>query len=124
MAERPTTVRNLLADLPLGAADEVVSVLVASPGLRVERIVSTGQASPPGFYYDQPHAEWVAVLTGAADLLFADESAPRRLVAGDAVMIAPHRRHRVHWTASPTVWLAIHFGAELTVSAEEMVEAP
>lgn len=109
----PTRVTRLLVDLPLRADDEIVSVLVSDAGLRVERIVSTGQASPPGFYYDQPHAEWVAVLTGAADLRFADEAQARRLVAGDAVLIAPHRRHRVEWTESPTVWLAIHFGPQV-----------
>jgi cupin 2 domain-containing protein len=109
----PTSLINLFGDLPVHATEEVVTVLVAGPGLRVERIVSCGQASPPGFHYDQPHAEWVAVLTGTADLRFADEAAPRRLVAGDTILIAPHRRHRVERTDSPTVWLAIHYGPEV-----------
>ena len=117
MAEIPTLVTNLLVDLPLRGDEELVSVLVSGPGLRVERIVSTGQASPPGFHYDQPHAEWVVILTGSAELRFADEAVPRRLVAGDAVLIAPHRRHRVEWTDTPTVWLAIHFGADLDATA-------
>ncbi|SDM71945.1 cupin 2 domain-containing protein [Methylobacterium phyllostachyos] len=110
MNRPPTDIINLFADLPCDAAEEVVSVLLAAPSLRVERVVSTGQASPPGFHYDQPHTEWVAVLSGSADLRFADEAVPRRLVAGDALLIAPHRRHRVERTESPTVWLAIHFG--------------
>lgn len=108
----PTTVINLLADLPADSPEEIVSVLLAVPGLRVERIVSTGQASPPGFYYDQPQAEWVAVLAGSADLRFADEAEPRHLIVGDAVLIAAHRRHRVERTESPTIWLAIHFGPD------------
>ena len=110
---RPTDLTNLLDDLPAPALDEDVRVLVAAPGLRVERIVSYGHASPPGFHYDQPHAEWVAVLAGSADLRFADEAEPRRLAAGDTVLIAPRRRHRVERTDSPTVWLAIHFGPEV-----------
>ncbi|MEE7502997.1 cupin domain-containing protein [Methylobacterium sp. C33D] len=118
----PTLVTHLLADLPVRADDEIVSVLVSGPGLRVERIVSTGQASPPGFYYDQPHSEWVAVLTGAADLCFADEAEARRLIAGDAVLIAPHRRHRVEWTESPTVWLAIHFGPEVAAAPSSPID--
>jgi cupin 2 domain-containing protein len=113
----PTTVTNLLADLPHDTLDEVVSVLFKAPGLRVERIVSNGQASPPGFHYDQPHAEWVAVLVGSADLRFADEESPRRLVAGDAVLIEPHRLHRVERTDSPTVWLAIHVGPQADMPA-------
>ncbi|WP_457108204.1 cupin domain-containing protein [Methylobacterium sp. P5_C11] len=122
MAATPTPVTNLLAYLPHDETDEIVSVLVSAPGLRVERIVSTGQASPPGFHYDQPHSEWVAILAGAADLRFADEPGPRSLAAGDAVLIAPHRRHRVEWTDTPTVWLAIHFGPELDVPTTAPVE--
>lgn len=87
-----------------------MTVLVSVPGLRVERIVSRGHANPPGFEYDQPQAEWVAVLAGSAELRFADEPAARRLAAGDHLLIAPHRRHRVEGTDDPTVWLAIHFG--------------
>ncbi|MEE7449315.1 cupin [Methylobacterium radiotolerans] len=122
MAAFPTLVTNLLADLPLRADEESVSVLVSDPGLRVERIVSTGQASPPGFYYDQPHAEWVAVLVGAADLRFADEAEARHLVAGDAMLIVPRRRHRVEWTDSLTVWLAIHFGPAVDAAAPGSVD--
>ncbi|MCJ2091591.1 cupin domain-containing protein [Methylobacterium sp. J-072] len=91
----------------------MVTVLYAAPGLRIERIVSTGQASPPGFYDDQPQAEWVAVLAGSAELRFADEPTGRLLTAGDTVLIEPHRRHRVERTDSPTIWLAIHVGPEV-----------
>jgi cupin 2 domain-containing protein len=104
---------NLYADLDLEASEEVVTILHAAPGLRVERIVSTGQASPPGFHYDQPHAEWVTVLAGSVELRFADEPVPRTLSAGDSLLIEPHRRHRVEHTDSPTIWLAIHFGPEV-----------
>lgn len=93
-----------------GAAEEQFLQLLAEPGIRIERIVSTGQASPPGFWYDQDEAEWVAVLAGAALLRFEDEAEPRRLGPGDFVHIAAHRRHRVEWTHpfEATVWLAIH----------------
>jgi cupin 2 domain-containing protein len=100
---------NLLAPLPDAA--ERVDTLLTRPGLRIERIVSRGEASPPGFWYDQPKAEWVLVLAGAARLRFADETEARILGPGDWVDIAPHRRHRVDWTdpAVPTVWLAIFY---------------
>ena len=80
--------------------------------MRIERIVSTGQASPPGFWYDQDWAEWVLVLSGAAGLEFEGEAAPRRLGPGDCVLIPAHARHRVAWTDAhqPTVWLAVHYG--------------
>jgi cupin 2 domain-containing protein len=105
---------NLFADLPPGAlAAERSDTLLARPGLRVERIVSTGQCSPPGFWYDQAEGEWVAVLQGEARLRFADEPAARHLRAGDQLDIAPHRRHRVDWTPSDavTVWLAVFYPA-------------
>jgi cupin 2 domain-containing protein len=102
---------NLLAPLPDARAAEAVSLLLRRPGLRIERIVSQGQASPPGFWYDQQEGEWIVLLAGAALLRFADEPEPRRLGPGDCLDIAPHRRHRVDWTdlAGPTVWLAIFY---------------
>ncbi|MEZ0250205.1 MAG: cupin domain-containing protein [Methylobacteriaceae bacterium] len=99
---------NLFAGLPAHADEERFETLLTRPGLRVERIVSTGQASPPGFWYDQDEDEWVAVLQGSAELRFADEPAPRLLSAGDHLLIPAHRRHRVERTQNPTIWLAVH----------------
>ena len=103
---------NLFADLPARSDQEAFSEILARPGLRIERIVSFGQASPAGFWYDQPDGEWVVVLAGAARLRFEDEPSARTLVPGDHVNIPPHCRHRVEWTdpARPTVWLAVHYG--------------
>ncbi len=103
--------QNLYDDLPASPeAGERFDALLARPGLRIERIVSTGQASPPDFWYDQDEAEWVLLLQGAAALRFADEPAERVLRPGDWLYIAAHRRHRVEWTAAgeATVWLAVH----------------
>ena len=102
---------NLFAGLPESLPAERFDSLVESPGLRIERIVSTGQGTPPGEWYDQPGAEWVALLQGAAELRFEDEPEPRRLAPGDWVHIPAHRRHRVDWTApeTTTVWLAVHW---------------
>jgi len=104
-------IENLLDDLPKAADQETLVDLLNRPAVRIERIVSTGQASPPGFWYDQAHGEWVAVLAGEARLRFEDEPAARTLRAGDFVDIAAHRRHRVEWTrpGEPTVWLAVHY---------------
>jgi cupin 2 domain-containing protein len=94
------------------AQDEEFTELLAAEGLRIERIVSTGQASPPGFWYDQVRAEWVLVLSGTAGLLFEDEQTPRELKRGDYLLVPAGRRHRVEWTdaTQPTIWLAVHFG--------------
>jgi cupin 2 domain-containing protein len=102
---------NLLAPLPDARGAETIDALLTRTHLRLERIVSFGQSSPPGFWYDQREGEWVLLLAGAAHLRFADEASPRHLAAGDAVDIAPHRRHRIDWTdpARPTVWLALFY---------------
>jgi cupin 2 domain-containing protein len=102
---------NLFAALPRRLDAEQINVLVTSDNVRIERIVSTGQASPPGFWYDQDWAECVLVLAGSAGVRFEDEAAPRVLRPGDYLLIPPHRRHRVAWTDAehPTVWLAVHY---------------
>lgn len=104
-------IANILADLPDAHAAELVASLLATPAVRIERIVSHGQASPPGFWYDQDEGEWVVVLRGAARLRIDGEPAPRQLGPGDAVDLPAHRRHRIDWTdpAQPTVWLAVFY---------------
>jgi cupin 2 domain-containing protein len=104
---------NLFGDLPASLPEELVEILVERPHVRIERIVSTGHASPAGFWYDQAEDEWVVVLRGEARLLFEGDSQPVLMRPGDHVLIAAHRKHRVEWTASeePTVWLAVFFGA-------------
>jgi cupin 2 domain-containing protein len=85
---------------------------MSSPGLRIERVVSRGQASPAGFWYDQAQDEWVIVLAGSALVMFEGESAATRMAPGDHVHIPAHRRHRVEWTdpEQATIWLAVHHG--------------
>ena len=107
-----TATTNIFADMPATRDAEQITTLLTSSALRIERIVSHGEASPPGFWYDQPQAEWVIVLAGAARLRFEGDAADTPMAAGDYVHIAAHRRHRVAWTdpAQATVWLAMHHG--------------
>jgi cupin 2 domain-containing protein len=105
------TAGNLFAALPAALRAELVTVLAETRGARVERIVSTGQVTPPGEWYDSARDEWVALLRGAARLRFEGETAERTLGAGDWLLIPAHARHRVEWTDpdGATVWLAVHF---------------
>ncbi len=109
MTEQRST--NLYAQLPRLLPKELVDVLVERPQVRIERIVSTGQASPAGFWYDQSEHEWVVLLQGEAELGWDGEQPPTRLLPGDHVLIPAHRKHRVQWTTpdQPTVWLAVFF---------------
>ena len=101
---------NLFTGIAPRLTTEEITTLQASPGLRIERIVSHGQASPAGFWYDQPQAEWVVVLAGRAELRFEDGDTTTRMGPGDWLHIPAHRRHRVAWTdpTQATIWLAVH----------------
>lgn len=104
---------NLFDGLPAAALpEEHVTALLTRPGLRLERIVSTGQATPADTPYEQPNDEWVLLLRGEAGLWIEGED-ERTLRPGDQVLIPARRRHRVTWTATgePTVWLALHLHA-------------
>ncbi|MEM9490720.1 MAG: cupin domain-containing protein, partial [Myxococcota bacterium] len=106
----PSPRGNLLRGLPPSSSEETFENLFERPGLRVERIVSHGQITPPGQWYDQEQDEWVMVVSGAARLRIGgyDEL---DMTAGDWILLPAHCRHRVEWTdpAHPTVWLAVHF---------------
>lgn len=105
---------NLFANLPAAGVRfdaEIFDALLVAPGVKIERILSTGQASPPDFWYCQSENEWVVVLRGSAGVKFEVEDEVRVLHAGDAVHIPARCRHRVEWTDpdEPTVWLAVHY---------------
>ncbi|MEZ5303710.1 MAG: cupin domain-containing protein [Verrucomicrobiales bacterium] len=99
--------RNLLHPLPPAGESEHLEDLLARPGCRVERIVSHGQASTEGFWYDQAEDEWVVITEGGAALEFEDPAGTVWLARGDSLLIPAGCRHRVASTKSPTVWLAI-----------------
>ena len=103
---------NLFDAVPDKAAGELVTELLSHSGVRIERIVSTGQATPINSPYEQDHDEWVLLLSGAAGL-WIEADGELHLRPGDCVMVPAHRRHRVTWTAGdePTIWLAVHFQA-------------
>ncbi len=106
-------VDNLFANLPASLPEELVTVLAERGAVRIERIVSEGHASPPGFWYDQDKSEWVMLLSGSAELAVESDSGIQRLTLapGDHLLLPAHRRHRVESTdrMGRTVWLAVFF---------------
>ena len=113
--------KNIFDGLPSGTAGEVFETLVERAGVCVERIVSHGEASEDGFWYDQPHEEWVIVLRGAARVRFEQDDRVVELAAGDFLDIPAQTRHRVDWTTpdEATVWLAVHWGEEPQMHTDE-----
>jgi cupin 2 domain-containing protein len=104
------TLNNLFENLPVAWPEEVYTLLLQQADIRIERIISQGQASPAGFWYDQAEHELVFLLQGSAQLQLTGE-AVISLRPGDWLLIPAHARHRVVWTDpdQPSIWLAIFF---------------
>ncbi|TVP58295.1 MAG: cupin domain-containing protein [Halomonadaceae bacterium] len=101
---------NLLSSLPDTLDKEAFESVLAADGVRIERILSKGHASPEEGWYDQGENEWVLVLEGAGTLLFED-GRKVLLNKGDHCHIPAHTRHRVIWTdpEQVTIWLAVFY---------------
>lgn len=110
MSAQPPDRGSLLHPLPhAGGGGEVFEDLLRCGKLRIERIVSRGDATPPGEWYDQAQDEWVLVVAGEGEIEFEDGGAHQSIILGpgDWVRIPAGLRHRVLRTANPTVWLAV-----------------
>ena len=101
--------RSLLDEIPDKISEELFSVLAESAGMKIERIVSEGHASPDGFWYDQEQNEWVLLISGSAVLTIENKQV--KLNPGDHLLIPAHQRHRVESTSQTekTIWLAVFF---------------
>ncbi len=97
---------NLPSELP---DSELLEPLVTGNDTLIERIVSTGQTTPPGQWYDQNRDEWVVLLQGKAIVSYEDGSQVK-LKRGDYLLIPARTKHRVDYTSvdPPCIWLAIH----------------
>ncbi len=103
---------NIFSKIPFHATTlEISEPIFDFGGIYIERIISTGQATPEGEWYDQERHEWVMILTGCAGIKLEQELDLRILRAGDYLFIPAHCKHRVEWTAENerTIWLALFF---------------
>ena len=100
---------SIFSSIPNSFPQEITEDILHNSNLRIERIISQGQASSKDFWYDQDENEWVLVLQGNARLQFADKFVD--LQEGDYINIPAHKKHRVDWTdpKQKTIWLAIFY---------------
>lgn len=100
---------NFLKNLPDACDAEKSELLFQSSAIRIERIVSEGQKSPPDFYYQQEEDEWVYIVEGSATLYLKDENKFISLEKGNLFYLPAHQLHRIEKTSSKqkTIWLAI-----------------
>ena len=52
---------NIFDNIPDVVPEEIFSLLLKDKNVRIERIVSQGQRTPAGEWYDQMQNEWVIV---------------------------------------------------------------
>ena len=102
-------VTNLYISNQRLAGREELHSLVETEGARLDYIVSHGNPSPEGFWYDQDRPEWVLLVKGTALLEF--EEGTLHLCAGDTLTIAAHQKHRVVEVSEDSIWLALHYDA-------------
>jgi cupin 2 domain-containing protein len=103
--------KNLFSQIPDLFQGEVFEALLETEHFVLERIISSGQATPPGEWFDQDTSEWVILLSGSAGLLLEGEKNMKIMYPGDYIHIPAHHRHRIEWTDSGkrTIWLALHY---------------
>jgi len=104
---------NLLESIVQNLDKERFDTILENPHIKIERIVSKGHTSPDSGWHDQPHNEWVLLLSGNAVIRYKNER-DTHLKAGDHVLLPAHKKHKVSWTNPETesVWLAVHYPSE------------
>ena len=104
------TVQNIFQNLPeFPQKDEIFETILEAQQIKIEKIVSTGQTSPTGFWYEQQHNEFILLLSGEAELEFEEQVI--KLNKGDYLHIPAGLKHRVKSTSKSehTIWLAVFF---------------
>lgn len=102
---------NIFDQIPKNIPEEFIEKIITTSHVSIERIVSYGQTSPPGCWYDQEKHEWVVLLKGAASIRFEEGKRLVTLTEGTYLNIPAHTKHRVEWTKEQTVsiWLAVYY---------------
>ena len=102
---------NIFRNIPAVLSSERIETIAETDHVRIERIVSRGHASAPGFWYDQTEDEYVLLLQGHARMRFDGDNGFLSMNPGDGIIIPKHVRHRVEWTDpnQDTIWLAVFY---------------
>ena len=87
-------------------SQEIFDTLLQTDSIQIEKITSHGQIS--NAWYQQNRDEWVILIEGEGRLLFEDGNEVT-LKKGEHIHIPRMKKHKVIYTSSPTIWLAVHF---------------
>ncbi len=97
---------NLFSTDKAKASEEVFETLLQLPNIHIEKITSNGQTSSQ--WYQQEKDEWVVLIEGEGKLLF-ENGKELYLKKGEYLHIPKKQKHKVIYTSSPAIRLAIHF---------------
>jgi cupin 2 domain-containing protein len=88
---------------------EVFIDLFKSNNCLVEKIISTGQATPENEWLEEDSDEWVVLLQGDSEINFLSGE-NFQMGKGDYLLIPSNTKHRVERTSKnpPCIWLALH----------------
>lgn len=100
---------NIFNEIPIDKNEEKFFEIFKNKNIKIEKIVSNGQKSPPNFWYEQEKNEFVLLLEGFAILEFEDSEV--ELKKGDCLNIEAFKKHRVKFTSldEPTIWFAVFY---------------
>lgn len=97
---------NLFTHNTNNLSSELFDTLLQTNKVHIEKITSHGQVSHT--WYEQDRDEWVVLIEGEGHLLFEDGHEVH-LQKGEHIYIEKMKKHKVIYTSSPSIWLAIHF---------------
>ena len=103
-------VKNFFETFEEKPTEEIIEKILENKNLKLERIITNGQITPPGEWYNQENDEWVLLLKGSALILFEDFET-KTLNSGDYILIPKFYKHRVQWVDphNECIWIALHF---------------
>ncbi len=107
-------IKNIFSGIKNQSPEEIFEPIIKTNQFKIERIISSGQSTDKGKWYDQDVDEWVILLKGSAGLLFEINNEEIIMKPGDYVNIPAHQKHRVEWTDTneETIWLAVRYRNE------------
>jgi len=100
---------NIFTPNTQDTSKEIFDTLLQTNNIQIEKITSHGQTSDE--WYEQDRDEWVVLIEGEGRLLFDNENEVT-LAKGEHIYIPSMKRHKVIYTSTPAVWLAIYFKTE------------
>lgn len=102
-AEKPA---NLFENVERPAAGERFERLLKCGDVEIERIIGSGDVPPTR--YEQAQDEWVALLSGEAELEI--DGRTYHLQPGDHLFLPAGTPHTVVSSSREALWLAVHIG--------------